>query len=48
MRTSENLSFLGRAVNKGRHIGFGDVWGGFEGDREHRWAPMMLPLLLRG
>ena len=30
--------FLGRTVNKGRRIGFGDVWGGFEGDREHRWA----------
>jgi hypothetical protein len=29
---------LGRTVNKGRRIGFGDVWGGFEGDREHHRA----------
>jgi hypothetical protein len=32
------ILLLGRTVNKGRRIGFGDVWGGFEGDREHRWA----------
>ena len=32
------FSLLGRTVNKGRRIGFGEVWGGFEGDREHHWA----------
>ena len=28
----------GNPVNKGRRMGFGDVWGGFEGDREHHRA----------
>ena len=32
------IVILGRTVNKGRRIGFGDVWGGFEGDREHHVA----------
>jgi hypothetical protein len=32
------IHILGSRVNKGRRIGFGDVWGGFEGDREHHRA----------
>jgi hypothetical protein len=35
---STRCPLLGSRVNKGRRIGFGDVWGGFEGAREHRWA----------
>ena len=40
-RTCElrRINLLGRTLNKGRRAaGFGDVWGGFEEYREHRWA----------